>query len=329
MGVSVVTVLLASIIFYIAFPLLEALTIAVLLAILINPIVSWLMKKSRLSREKSATLVYLFFLLLLASIPAGLGTAFFSRAAKWFADFPEAAAALERFLSRPIKILNYEFSPNYFLNDIPQMLSESIGKLPGGSMDILSGLTTNILWGFLILVTLYYLLKDGPKLKPWFVNLFLPDHRREIDTLLEQLLQVWNVFMRAQVIIFLVLAVLITLSSLAVIWLYQTELIQFSTLGLILVFILIYTLVQQVDNLWLRPQLLGHQLNLHPGIVFVALVGALAISGILGAIIIIPTIASIKVLAQFTHKKMLGLQVSPDDHIDQDSENPEEPSPPS
>lgn len=305
--VSLVTIISAGIFLYFAFPLIQVLIIALLLALLIDPLVQWLMRKTRFSRAKAGILVYLLFLVLLASIPAGLGTAFYNLAEGWFADLPAAAAELENFLIRPIRVFGYVFSPSYFINDIPQALGASIGKLPGGSLDILSGVTTNLLWGMLILITLYYLLKDGPKLKPWFIRLFLPAHQGEIENLLEELVKVWTVFMRAQIIIFFVLAFLLTLSSLAVIWLYQTGLIRFSTLGFILVFVLIYSLVQQVDNLWLRPQLLGHHLNLHPGVVVVALIGALAISGVLGAIIIIPTIASVKVLAHYIHQKMLGL----------------------
>ncbi len=163
------------------------------------------------------------------------------------------------------------------------------------------------MWALLILVSLYYFLKDGPKLRPWLISLALPDYHDEIDRLLEELLNVWSLFLRAQILIFFVLAFLLGFSSLVVIWLYQTGLIQFSTIGLILVMVVIYTLVQQVDNLWLRPQLMGRQLHIHPGIVFVGLIGALALSGILGALLIVPAIASVKVLGRYIYNKMLGL----------------------
>jgi len=65
--------------------------------------------------------------------------------------------------------------------------------------------------------------------------------------------------------------------------------------------------VQQVDNLWLRPQFLGKQLRLHPGIVFVGLIGALALSGVLGALVVVPIMATAKVVGQYVHLKLLGL----------------------
>jgi predicted PurR-regulated permease PerM len=71
--------------------------------------------------------------------------------------------------------------------------------------------------------------------------------------------------------------------------------------------VIVYALVQQVDNLWLRPQLMGHRLRLHPAIVVLALIGALVLSGVLGAIIVVPMIASAKVVGIYLHRKLLGL----------------------
>lgn len=293
--------------FVVSLPLIEALLISALLAFLIDPIVRWMMQHPKLNRNKASTIVYIIFLLIIASIPTGLGTLIYGLAKRWFSDFPAAAAELERFLTRPITFFGYVISPSIILEDLRQSLTDLLGSLPGGSLDVLSGMTTNLMWALLILVSLYYFLKDGPKLKPWLISLALPEYQDELDRLVEELLNVWGLFLRAQLLIFFVLAVLLGLSSMVVIWLYQTSLIRFSTLGLIVVMVVIYTLVQQVDNLWLRPQLMGRQLHIHPGIVFVGLIGALALSGILGALLVVPAIASAKVLGRYIYNKMLGL----------------------
>jgi len=70
--------------------------------------------------------------------------------------------------------------------------------------------------------------------------------------------------------------------------------------------IIVYTLVQQVDN-YARPQMLGQRLRLHPAVVFVSLVGALALSGVLGALIVCAGIATAKVIGNYIHSKMLGV----------------------
>ncbi len=300
-------------VFVLSLPLFEALLVSGLLAFLINPIVEWVIAHLKINRTKASTLVYIIFLLIVASIPTGLGTLTYGLARRWFSDFPAAAAELERFLTQPITLFGYVISPNIVVDDLRQSLTDLLGSLPGGSLDVLSGMTTNLMWAILILVSLFYFLKDGPKLKPWLIGLALPDYHQEIERLLDELLNVWSLFLRAQILIFFVLAILLGLSSLVVIWLYQTGLIRFSTIGLIVVMIVIYTLVQQVDNLWLRPQLMGRQLHIHPGVVFVGLIGALAMSGILGALLIIPAIASAKVLGKYLYNKLLGQPAWPEE----------------
>jgi predicted PurR-regulated permease PerM len=299
-------------VFIVSLPLIEALLVAALLAFLIDPIVQWIMRRLKLNRSKASTLVYAVFLIIIASIPAGLGTIIYGIAKPWFSDFPAATAELERFVTQPIVLFGFVISPGGIMEDLRQSLTALLGSLPGGSLDVLSGMTTNLMWALLILVSLYYFLKDGPKLRPWLISLALPDYHEEIDRLFEELINVWSIFLRAQILIFFVLALLLGISSLVVIWLYQTGLIRFSTIGLILVMIVIYTLVQQVDNLWLRPQLMGRQLQIHPGVVFVGLIGALALSGILGALLIVPAIASAKVIGRFVYNKMIGLPAWPE-----------------
>ena len=85
-----------------------------------------------------------------------------------------------------------------------------------------------------------------------------------------------------------------------------------SPVGLIVLFILVYTGIQQVDNLWLRPQLLGRSLQLHPGVVLVGLIAALALSGLLGALIIVPMMATIKIIFMYLHAKWLGVSYWPE-----------------
>jgi len=75
----------------------------------------------------------------------------------------------------------------------------------------------------------------------------------------------------------------------------------------------LYLLIQQVENIWLRPQILSHSLRLHPGLVFVGVIGALALQGVLGALLIVPLMASFGILGRYLHCKMLGKEPWPSD----------------
>ena len=115
-----------------------------------------------------------------------------------------------------------------------------------------------------------------------------------------------------QLLIFFILALLFVISTLLIIWLFRAGWLPLSPLGLVVLFILVYAGIQQVDNLWLRPQLLGRSLQLHPGVVFVSLIAALALSGLLGAIIIVPILATLKIITRYLHAKWLGVSYWPE-----------------
>ena len=78
-----------------------------------------------------------------------------------------------------------------------------------------------------------------------------------------------------------------------------------------------------VDNLWLRPQLMGQKLRLHPGIVFAGLTGALIVSGLLGALLVVPLMASAKVLGRYIYARLLDQPPWDDISEEIESETPE------
>ena len=289
----------------VAFPLIEALVIAALVAYLLNPLVRYLIRRYRLSRTWAAVIVYVLALLLLAALPATLGTVAFGAFRQWGDHLLGILDEIRIWLSQPMIILGIDLSPRLLLTNLRETMTGVITAIPGGSIGVLSTITTNFLWVLVAIVSLYYFLKDGPKIKSWLISITPEPYRWEIGKLIDDLNTVWSLFLRAQVIIFIVLAVLMIIGSLIVIWLYQMGWVPFSTLGLIIVLVIVYALIQQVDNLWLRPQLLVHQLRLHPAIVFVSLVGGLALSGLIGALVAVPIIASTKVIGHYIRCKLL------------------------
>jgi predicted PurR-regulated permease PerM len=296
-----------------ALPLVEALAAAALIAYLLNPIVRFVMRRFHWRRSVAVLVVYIILLLIAASLPALLGTVAISLFQRWGASLQAVLQESEKWLYRPFIILGFDLSPRTLLLSLQSSLGSSLAGLPGGSLGILSGITANFLWGFTIVVSLYYFLKDGPKLRPWLVSLAPEVYQSEFDRLLGDLDTVWGLFLRVQLLIFLVLAILFIIGSAISIWLYQMGWLPFSTIGLIVMLIIVFALVQQVDNLWLRPQLLGHQLDLHPGVVFVGLIGALALSGVFGALVVVPLIASFKVVGHYIRCKLLDLPPWPEE----------------
>ena len=70
-------------------------------------------------------------------------------------------------------------------------------------------------------------------------------------------------------------------------------------------------MLQQVDNLWLRPHFLGRTLQLHPGVVFVALVGGLLAGRLLGVLFAVPFIASLRVIGSYLRPRIFASPTPP------------------
>ena len=69
----------------------------------------------------------------------------------------------------------------------------------------------------------------------------------------------------------------------------------------------LYVVLINIKNIWLRPYIFGRSIHMNELIIFVAIIAAVIFSGILGAFIIIPILASLEVIWNYLHARMLGL----------------------
>ncbi len=293
-------------------PLLQALGIGALLAILLNPAVNGLMRRLNLNRGAAASVVFVLFLLILFSAAAALGSLAVTQMLDLSSDLAGARAELELWLLQPIDLLGFHLEPEVFWQSFQANLDETIGTMPLDSLNLLSSVTTNMLWALTIFVTLYYFLKNGPEIVPWIRHRIPAGHLEEFDGLVDEVEDIWTKFLRIQLLLFVVLIFLMALGTLGVVWLFRSGLIRWSLLGFGLLLLLVYTAVQQVDNLWLRPQFMGRHLRLHPAVVFVGLIAGLAYGGILGAILVVPAIATARVIGRYVYRKMMGIELWPE-----------------
>lgn len=296
-----------------ASPLIQSLIVAGLLAYLLDPVTNLLMRWTRLRRVWAARSTYILFLLLLFSIPAILSALAFIQFDRWKVDFMAAVEQLQLWLVRPIVLFGLRIEPPLaLLDDLGRAGSSALALIPtSGALGALANITTNVIWTITALVSLYYFLIDGPRIKLWLVELMAPGYQAEFRVLLDEIDGAWRVFLRAQFIIFIIFMVLLGGGMFLVVWLYRIGLLPLSPIGLIIMLILVYALVQQVDNFIVRPYFFSEQMNLHPGVVFVGLMGALALSGVLGVILIIPLIATFKIVGRYVHRHILGLPPFP------------------
>lgn len=295
--------------------IVNAVLTAALLAYLLEPLVRLLTQSSRISRPWAARLILFGSFLLLASIPAALGIMAAGQSQRIMNELAQAVLVYKHWISQPFEIFWFSFHPLLLLDHLGQAAGSVLSDLPEGSFNILSGMTTNLVWGFVVIVSLYYFLIDGPKIKEQIFSYVPTGYQYDMQRLTGELDQIWGVFIRIQLLIFVVLAALMSSGTFLVIWLFRSGLLGFSPLGFILLLVLVYAAAQQVDNLWLRPKLMGQHLRLHPGLVFAGLMAGLVVGGIIVALLIVPLMSTLRVIGRYIYRQLLDLAPWPEDDL--------------
>ncbi len=221
---------------------------------------------------------------------------------------------------------------------------ENLGGLQGLLPNITTGVTTvlrgaisGIIYLFFILVVAFYTARDGPRLGR-FVSERVPDEwRPELGRLWRELAAIWDSFVRGQLLLALIVGVVVWISmsilgvrNAPVLGLISALFEFVPSIGPVIAALpgvaialvlgsswlplpnpwfaalvaFVYFLIQQIENLYLLPRIVGARVRLHPAVVIIgALVGG-ALAGILGILLAAPTIAGTRVLLGYAIRKL-------------------------
>lgn len=323
---------------YFARPLIGPLVISALLAFVLTPLVDRLASHRRLRRETAVLIVYLLFLILLIAVPSSIMPLLIRQVSSLSFDLLEIEQQIEAFLKQTISIGGFSFlPPDIIPQDINQFLQDFVIQASSGAFNRLGELTSNLAWLLVILIATFYFMKDSARLLNWLVGLAPQAYQDDARKFLSQLNKIWGAFLRGQLILVLIIALSTSIFMSAVglrgaigigilagildivpslgplaagviaglaALIFGSSHLNISNVLFAVIVVAVFLVIQQVENIWLRPQIMGQTLRLHPGLVFVGVIGALALSGILGALVIIPLMASIGVLGRYIHAKL-------------------------
>ena len=79
-----------------------------------------------------------------------------------------------------------------------------------------------------------------------------------------------------------------------------------SNLVFALIVIGLYILIQQLENTFIVPRILGEAVDLHPLVVMIGVLVGANVAGILGTLLAAPIIASIREIVRYLYAKILG-----------------------
>lgn len=368
--VSLIVLLLVGILLWQIAEVLPVVIVSSILAFLFNPLTTALERNvfrrlpgSRIWAILVTFLIvlFLFILLILVVIPV-MFNQFRDFAVDLPATFERLQGDLEVFLSQPIS-----FSGSPFLIDnqpvIPlDYLREFMGAQPGQTLElfqsfdligtvrgtlsslagpafsVVGGAFTSIINIVFLLTLMFYMLKDGNRFPSALVSVTPETYKNDVRRLLYELAQVWNAYLRGQIILCIVIGVFVLfagmilgvpnapmLALLAGVLEFIPNLGPFlalvpaalfalfsesSTLPFLsgptfaLVVIVVWTLIQNIESVVIVPRVMGDSLNLHPIVVLVGVIAGANLAGILGVLLAAPVIATFRMFAIYIYGKL-------------------------
>jgi predicted PurR-regulated permease PerM len=322
--------------------LLGPLAVAALLAYVLNPAVAFVNTRTKLPRKWVVLLVYIISLAVLITLGIILAPIIANQLRDWAAELGQVQAQFEGRLRRPFVFLGFQIPLDEFVTDIGNDSSGLIS--PDLILGIIQSTSTNLAWILVILVTTFYLLQDWQTLREWLIGLAPPGYQSDVRRLYVSIKEVWNNYLRGQLVLMLIVG-LLTGIGLAIIgvpgaaalgiltgildailsvgpvvamiiaasvaWVAGSAFYNLSGAWIALFVVMLFGLIQMIENVWLRPRVIGQWVHLHPAVVFIAIMGSLALAGVLVTLIIIPVLSSAGVIGRYVYCKILDVDPWP------------------
>jgi predicted PurR-regulated permease PerM len=326
-------------------PMIAPLIIAGLLAYVLNPLVKTTKARTRLSHTGAVTLVYFLFLAVLIATPSTLIPIFVGQARDLSNDLIAAQKQLQEFLTTPVVVLDRTIHLEEIWANFLSDSAESLAPATEGALEVIETTSVSLLWLLLIVVTAYYFLLDWEKLRDWIISIAPDSEQQNMHRLLHEIDGTWRAYMRGTLALMFIMAIAFTIIGIAIglpgaaiLGLITGLLSMVPEIGpviagtiAVLVALIegsnflpienylfaalvagIYVVMMQIKTLWLRPHVMGRFMHMNTGFVFVAIIAAVVLQGILAALIVLPILATIGIIGRYLRARLLNLDPWPE-----------------
>ena len=337
------------------------LVIAAFIAYLINPAVVYLANNTRMSRSAAVNIVYFSSLILLVGVPATLAPIFYDEAKVVFEDLLDLTSQLSATLMQPVQAGNLVFHLEEWGQSLAQLQGAITKPLPKDALHLLETTSVGVLWFLVILVAVYLFLSEWTGLRERMFAFALPPYRAEIQELYRRIRRIWMAYLRGQIVLMIIVGVVFTVTwlilgipgalalgliaglftlvpdvgpFLAAIIAASVALLEGSTwiplpnFWVAVILLVVFFVLMTLKNLLLRPLIMGRSVHMHEGIVFIAIIAATVLEGILGALLVVPVLATVIIVAGYLQRRILGLSPFENDGDTQFVAPPEKVNPP-
>lgn len=314
---GVLVVLLAAYGLYVVRGILVLVVIAVFLAVSLDPVVRWLMRRG-MPRPAAVAVVFVVVVALFVAFIWSVVPPIVDQGGKLVQDLPGYLRTLSD-ESKPIR----EITDRYQLTDRLRELAAGLpARLAGGAVGFFQRFLGTVASTLIVLVLTIYFLADMPRLRSWLVGLFPQRRRQRAAEIIDVMVDKVGGYMIGNIIISvfagtatficlalvgvpfaLPLAVTVALADLipmigATLGATVCVLVSLFTVDLwpkTVIVVLFFIVYQQVENYLLVPRVFRNTVDMpSAAVLLVALVGG-TLLGLVGALMAIPIAATVKV----------------------------------
>jgi predicted PurR-regulated permease PerM len=316
------------------------LIVAGLIAYILYPFVSLIQRQFRLKRKLASNIVYFLSLALMVAMPIVLVPILSRQTAEITADLNATLTQAQQYLSVPVLLGGFSIDLGNIIPQIRSAVSNLNYSTPQNTLLLLRNTSRGTLWGLIIIVSAYFFMTEWENVREGMIHIAPEEYRPDVRRLYDEIRQVWMAYLRGQLTLMIIVAITFTIvwtiiglpGSLylgflaglfsivpdvgpfaATVLALAVALLEGSTwmpinnflFGLLVVGL--YIVLINIKNIWLRPYILGRSVHMHEAIVFVAIIAAVFFTGIVGAFIIVPVLASLGVIWRYLHARILGV----------------------
>jgi predicted PurR-regulated permease PerM len=324
---------------YYAREAIQPLVISAFIAYLFNPAAVTLAEKTRLSRRTAVAIVYFTALVLLFAVPATVTPFFLDELSGVGRDLFNLLGELQEMLAEPLVFMGMSFDLSEVGQSLGGLQSFLITPLPEDAFWLIESTSRGTIWVLVIVVTVYLFLAYWPDMRDWLLNLAPPPAREEAQILYAQVRAVWMAYLRGQILLMFIVGVIFTIAwyilgipgafvlgviaglftlvpdlgpilavalAMGVALLEGSTWIPLSNAWVTVIVFIVYFVLINLKNMWLRPVIMGRSVHMNEGLIFVVILVATILNGILGALLVVPVLASSVIIFNYLIRKVLG-----------------------
>jgi predicted PurR-regulated permease PerM len=325
---------------------IKALVIAAFISYLISPVVRFLMEKTNLSRKVAVNIVYFTALIVMVGVPAVLTPIFFDEIKIVARDLLDLSGELSSTLSNPVQFGGMIFHFEQLGQGLSQLKETVLTPLPTEVLALLEKTSISLLWLLVIIVSVHLFMTEWPRIREGIVLLAPPAYHDDMRELFKRLRRVWMSYLRGQIVLMIIVGIVFTIAwlimgipgalvlgvlaglftlvpdvgpflavalAMAVALLEGSSWIPLQHYWVAGIVFLVYLVLINLKNFWLRPYIMGRSVHMNEALIFIAIMIATILEGILGALLVVPVLASLAVILEYIHRRVLGLTPFADD----------------